>query len=371
MAEKITYRLELKSNQMQKSLNDLEKEINDVSKAQKKLKKEGKETTDAFTKNKTVIKDLRGQYSKLQRSIINTAKAQQRGEKSTNRWGSAMKSFAFKFNFLGNAMSSIFLGLTSRIGSFISSSLEAFHVQEQAVADNIAVFGDYSKVLQDTASDIQKVTTVGDEQTLQLMTQARNMGVAVDKTEEATKGAIGLAEKFKKAGLGQETALKGVALAYQGNFSQLERYIPALRNAETEAEKMAILQEEMASGFDLATEAAKTQAGQIQQTGNALKILPAINKSLKEINETINDESLSTFEKWAGVLSQGANEAQKFDRKQRQLGEAFFNNGKSVRELTAYLIKNQYRQREINLVQEGYRKAIWANAAANKALELL
>jgi len=152
----------------------------------------------------------------------------------------------------------------------VRESIELFKVQEQAVKDNEAVFGAYSKTIQAFAADVQKVTTVGDEQTIALTTQARNFGLAVEDVQQATIGAIGLAEKFKKAGLSQETALKGIALAYAGNFSQLERYIPALRSAKDEAEKMAILQDEMANGFNLAKEAAKTQTGQLQQMKNEM-----------------------------------------------------------------------------------------------------
>jgi hypothetical protein len=101
----------------------------------------------------------------------------------------------------------------------------------------------------DFATGIQRVTTLGDEEIMMLIALAKNMGVADSQLEEVTKGAIGLSKAF---GMDLDSALKGVALAMQGEFTMLQRYIPALRSANTDTEKMAILQKAMASGFNQA-----------------------------------------------------------------------------------------------------------------------
>jgi len=126
------------------------------------------------------------------------------------------------------------------------------------------------KLLKQQASAIQSVTTVGDEQSEMLQALALNLGATFDQVDEYTRGAIGLAESFADAGLNQETALKGIALAYQGNFTQLQRYIPALRTATDETEKMALLQQAMTDGFKQATDVAKSQVGQMEQFSNIL-----------------------------------------------------------------------------------------------------
>jgi hypothetical protein len=118
------------------------------------------------------------------------------------------------------------------------------------------------------ASQIQRTTTVGDTNAITLFTMAVNMGILNEKREEAVQGAIGLAKAFENAGLSQETAMKGIALAYEGNFSMLQRYIPALQSAGSEAEKMAILQEHMANGFQMAKDEVNTGAGAILQFQN-------------------------------------------------------------------------------------------------------
>lgn len=118
------------------------------------------------------------------------------------------------------------------------------------------------------ASEVQGLTTVGDEASLELMNTAVNMGIGFDDLGESLEGAIGLSKAFSGVGLSMETAIKGIALAREGEFSQLQRYIPALRSAQTETEKMTILKEAMANGFELAKAEAETGAGALEQYKN-------------------------------------------------------------------------------------------------------
>jgi hypothetical protein len=108
------------------------------------------------------------------------------------------------------------------------------------------------------ASEIQRTTTVGDETTLGLVTLAKTMGIANDQIKGAVQGAIGLSKAF---GLDLNSALKMTALAMNGQYEMLGRYIPALRTANTEAEKQAIVQQAMATGFAVAKDEIKTIAG--------------------------------------------------------------------------------------------------------------
>jgi len=137
-----------------------------------------------------------------------------------------------------------------------------------ALKDKTNAHAQYFNFLAQEADKIQQITLVGDEQSQKLMTAAANMGISLDQVADATKGAIGLSEKFKDVGLSQETAMKGIALAYEGDFNQLQRYIPELKSASTASEKMAILQREMASGFNMASDAITTNTGKIIQLQN-------------------------------------------------------------------------------------------------------
>jgi hypothetical protein len=108
------------------------------------------------------------------------------------------------------------------------------------------------------ATAIQRTTTLGDEQVMMLVTTAKTMGIANGKIEEATKGAIGLSKAF---GLDLNSAMKMTALAFQGEFTMLGRYIPELRTATTQAEKMAIVQRAMGVGIQVAEAEVKTING--------------------------------------------------------------------------------------------------------------
>ena len=128
----------------------------------------------------------------------------------------------------------------------------------------------YINQLKSLASEVQGVTTIGDETSLELMNTAIQMGIGFDDMQESLTGAIGLTKAFSGAGLTMETAIKGIALAQEGEYSQLQRYIPALRSAQTETEKMTILKEAMANGFELAKAEAESGAGALEQYQNAV-----------------------------------------------------------------------------------------------------
>jgi hypothetical protein len=181
----------------------------------------------------------------------------------------------------------------TRIGKDL---VQSYAEQEQAEAGLAAAIratgGDVEETMarySGLANAIQRTTTVGDEVALGLMQQARSMGVADERMEEATRGAIGLSKAF---GVDMNTALRGVALAYEGNFTQLSRYIPALRGAKTDAERMAIAQKAMGDGFKIAEAEAKTGSGTMAQLANSLG-------DLKEVGGQLLSETLVPLLEWA------------------------------------------------------------------------
>lgn len=117
------------------------------------------------------------------------------------------------------------------------------------------------------AAEIQKLTVVGDELIMPVMRLGLNMGILTEDLEEATKGAIGLSKGFN---LDLTMAMKMHTLATQGDFNMLQRYIPALRQAETEAEKMAIVKKAEADGWAVATEEVKTGFGILEDYSNTI-----------------------------------------------------------------------------------------------------
>jgi len=123
------------------------------------------------------------------------------------------------------------------------------------------LMGKYTKF----ASGIQKVTTYGDEQVLKLMALQKNLGVTSDRLEEATKMSIGLAAA---TGRDVDSMAMYIALAEQGEFTMLRRYIPALRSTTDKTEQLKIITEFAARGFLVAQENAKTFSGGLDQLKN-------------------------------------------------------------------------------------------------------
>jgi len=152
-------------------------------------------------------------------------------------------------------------------------SEDAFQVQEKAVAGVNAALkatGQFTteaaQDMQEYASSLQEITTVGDEATLSMIQTAINMGLTADQAKEATKQAIGMSEAY---GVGLDTALRGTANAALGNFDALTRYLPAIKTATTEAGKAAIVNKQLGDAFAIATTNAKTSAGVQAQLSNS------------------------------------------------------------------------------------------------------
>jgi len=159
----------------------------------------------------------------------------------------------------------------------------------------LKISGEYTKALEDRfksfAASIQQVTIYGDEEVLALMQLQKSLGVTANKLELAAKQAIGLATA---TGRDVKSMAMYIALAQQGEFTMLRRYIPALRATTDKAEQLAIITRVCAEGFALAEERAKTASGGLRQMWNALgdvaeiigwALLPSIKDSSAAIKE--------------------------------------------------------------------------------------
>lgn len=161
---------------------------------------------------------------------------------------------------------------TAPIMGMAAVSVAAFDKQaqaEQKLATQIRANGkDVESTLESYkrfATELQSITIVGDETTLGLIQMAETMGSS--NVMEATKGAIGLS---KALGVDLQSAIKMVTLAEKGEYTMLNRYVPALRLATTESEKAAIVQKLYADGMKIAAAEAKTGLGPLKQLQNTI-----------------------------------------------------------------------------------------------------
>jgi len=239
-------------------------------------------------------------------------------QKKTSKLGSALKK-------LGGVIAAAFA--VKKVFQFGKAAVEAANVQIQAEKKLAQAIKSNGKAVESTlndyksfASSIQKVTTVGDEATLQLLQLAETM--QSDAPKEAAQGAIGLAKAY---GIDMNSALKMVVLAQKGEYTMLQRYIPELRSATTEAEKHAIVQKAMADGFDIAKEEANSGLGPMVQLKNAwgdltetigkwfMPIIQKVAKWLTGITERINSGN--------GVFGQFTQRIKEFFKQNNQIGD--------------------------------------------------
>ena len=261
----------------------------------------------------TAVVNIVGNESPLVRSLART-------ERET---GKSVANIQAKLRKIGDTMAKVgrkmtmFVTLPLVAGAGLA--VRAFMQQEAAEADmestlkslghevagNLARFKGF-------AAEMQKATVYGDEFTLGLMTQALNLGSSTDALEQNTKMSIGLAKALK---MDVATALRYTILATQGEFTMLNRYLPALRATDDATEKMAIVTNVAAAGFKQAEDYAKTAAGRFKQLGNDMgdvaekpgKVLAdclvGIVAKLKELSAWLNKQSPAF---WKVVVAVGA-----------------------------------------------------------------
>ena len=223
-------------------------------------------------------------------------------DKDISSVGNKLKSLGSDFTSLGKTLS---LKLTAPLAALGATSIKAFAEQERAEQSLKAalqssgreVTNNFNK-LREMASEIQKVTTVGDEMSLSLAQQGISMGLSSDKMDEAIRGAIGLSKAFD---LDLKMAMRAATGALQGQTDMLTRYIPELKNIEDPAGRVALVQEKMAEGFEIAKSEAKTAKGMMVQLRNTFGDLQ------EQIGSVIMDALNPLVEK-LGELTQGLQE---------------------------------------------------------------
>lgn len=163
--------------------------------------------------------------------------------------------------------------LATQLPAALLGSIEAFGKQEMAVQKLTAAIrangGNVSEVvpiMREFASEIQRITTYGDEQVLAMQAMASSMGVSSDQMQGVIRSAIGLASALN---MDVMTAVKAASAAVQGKTGALQEYIPSLSKCKTEAEKLAAVQKLSASGFAQARAEAQTATGKLKQCANA------------------------------------------------------------------------------------------------------
>ncbi len=237
-----------------------------VSASAAELSQTGNDLAKALVSQRTASEELNKMLGKTEAGL---AKAKDKAKDFKEEVDSESTTIQGFYMELG-AMAS---HLAVQLPSAIAKSIEAFGQQEMVLQKLSAAVrangGDVSEVLpimRQFASDIQAITTYGDEQVHAMMAMATSMGVTAGQMDGVMRSAIGLSTALN---MDVTTATKAASAAVQGKTSMLQEYIPALAKCKTEEEKLAQVQKLSASGFAQAEAAADTLDGKLKQAANA------------------------------------------------------------------------------------------------------
>lgn len=137
------------------------------------------------------------------------------------------------------------------------------------------------------AAALQAVTRFGDEATIKAQSYAIQLGFTAQQSQAATIAAAGLASMM---GGDLNSAMRTVTQAMAGNFTTLQRYVPAIRSATTEQEKQAAAMKFFSTAFEVATSEVETGLGAWAQIVNILgDIGEVIGESILPIMRTMRD----------------------------------------------------------------------------------
>lgn len=193
--------------------------------------------------------------------VVRAKNALARGLNSAHKQLQAFGRSALR---IGGFFAKAFLAAGAALVGFAAKAVSAYAVQERAEMEVVAALkaqGQAGKALlpglRKIASAIQDETGAADEATLAGMAKMKMLGVQTSKLKDAAKATIAL----KSIGLEEAAAQRYVALAMQGDYTMLQRYVPALRTATDETEKARIVNELFSAGYEQQKAALDTVSG--------------------------------------------------------------------------------------------------------------
>lgn len=218
--------------------------------------------------------------------------------------GSALTGLRGQVLALGGAFATVFAG---------REILRAASAQEDAINNlntALATAGTFSKEasqdLQDFASQLQSVTTVGDETTLEMIA----LGRAFTNTNEQAKDLVAAAAELSAAtGIELESAVRNLGKSFSGLLGELGELVPQTRSLTAEQLKAGAAIDVISQRFGGSAQAqTRTFSGALQQLQNTFGDLleeigflitrsPALVAIFNRVGRTLNEfaKSLAGF----------------------------------------------------------------------------
>lgn len=153
----------------------------------------------------------------------------------------------------------------------VMTAFDGAAMAQDELANALSAAGDNSASsvtdIQKFAAELQNASRQEDDATVKLAAYiSRLSGMTGGPLQGATQAALGLA---RATGQSAETMGKAYLNALEGNFTALQKTIPALRNATTEQEKMNIVNALASKGYNQMQSDATTGLGPLVQLKNA------------------------------------------------------------------------------------------------------
>lgn len=212
---------------------------------------------------------------------------------------STLESFGSSALNVGKMLGGAFVAAGSAVVAFATKALTSWAEAEagtNALRASFRAFGEEvavntERITQLTAAMQDETGLSGDALTARAA-RLKMLGVETAAMGEALKATVALAS----VGMDEESATRAVAQALQGNFTALQKYIPALRSATTEEEKAAIVRDFVARGYQQQKDQLNTLAGQWsllkERVGDAWEEIGAAiagNDTIKSALETMGE----------------------------------------------------------------------------------
>ena len=245
--------------------------------------------------------EIRAEASKAIREMREFQSSTKKASGSANKLGKVLKRG------LGAAAAAVSIGA---LVSTMKSSVAAFQKQEEAsralsaaVARNPLLDGSVAGRLESFASELQSVTTVGDETAIQLASLAASSG----RTEAEIKKMVRAAADVSAAmGITMDSAMRSLNKSFGGMTGELGELVPELQNLTKEQLKAGEGVDLIRQQFDGAAQAmADTASGGLKQMNSALSDLSeAIGKRILTNMSGLIDRVKGVAEAITDVISE-------------------------------------------------------------------
>lgn len=253
-------------------------------------------------------------------AVIDLIASDSRFKPAINDAKKALEGLQARMNSTANAAKVVLAVGGGAVAVFLKNASEQ-ESAESALRAALKANGQSAEVwfdkLNAVASELQNVTTSGDDANLSIMTMLVNTGLAASKLEDATKAAIGLSTILKTDA---RSSAINYAKALNGNFNMLQKLIPSIAQAKTDQEKLNMVNRLAAAGFAQAQAETRTLGGSLVQLKNILgdaaeefgfALLPVIKDMVDRVKQVAplvgrwakeNNALILSIVKWSAIL---------------------------------------------------------------------